>query len=227
MDVKFFNSLFEGDSANGVKLCMGLTGGDFWSRVNGCSNLYRGRSIETLDLEEIITVLGVDCQNITVPSIMEHEAGQVYCYVLRRVNSCGNETEDFNAVIKIAFDVNGELIEVGCNRVFDVFAKQVEGQKIKIVWFYSPLAQEQQCNTFNIYGDSGAGAIDLQGALAGFEYKGIKVYSFESDMLNEGRYQFCIGAEDENGLEVFSRVVRIDVAASVPEVPGEIEIEKV
>ena len=30
MDVKFFDSLYEGDSPNGVKLGMGLTGGDFW-----------------------------------------------------------------------------------------------------------------------------------------------------------------------------------------------------
>ena len=111
--------------------------------------------------------------------------------------------------------------------MFDIFAEQVEGQKIKLVWFYSPLAQEQRCNTFNIYGDGGAGVIDLQMALASVEYKGMKVYSFESDMLSEGRHQFCIGAEDENGLEVFSRIIRIDVTSSVPELSGEIRIEKV
>jgi len=42
MDHAFFNSLFEGDSSNGRKLCMGLTGGDFWARITGCQNLYRG-----------------------------------------------------------------------------------------------------------------------------------------------------------------------------------------
>ena len=35
MDTKFFDSLYEGDSANGFKLCMGLTGGDFWARASG------------------------------------------------------------------------------------------------------------------------------------------------------------------------------------------------
>jgi hypothetical protein len=227
MDVIFFDSLFEGDSVNGIKLCMGLTGGDFWSRVNGCSNLYRGQSIETIDLEGIVAVSGVDCQSITVPPSIEHEAGQIYYYVLRRANICGNETGGFNAVVRISFDINGELVEIGCNRVFDIFAEQIEGQKIKLVWFYSPLTQERRCNTFNIYGDGGAVVIDLQAALANFEYKGARVYCFESDTLNEGRYQFCIGAEDENGLEVFSKMVRIDVTASVPELSGEIRIEKV
>ena len=56
MDVKFFDSLFEGDSANGVKLCMGLTGGDFWPQIMGCQIIYRGNSIEDIDFENVLAV---------------------------------------------------------------------------------------------------------------------------------------------------------------------------
>ena len=53
MDAKFFDSLFDGDSPNGIKLCMGITGGDFWAREAGCQNLYRGASIDVIDFDTV------------------------------------------------------------------------------------------------------------------------------------------------------------------------------
>ncbi len=49
MEAKFFSGLFEGDCVNGIKLGMGLTSGDFWPRVNGCLDLYRGESAYDID----------------------------------------------------------------------------------------------------------------------------------------------------------------------------------
>jgi hypothetical protein len=49
MEAKFFDSLYEGDSPHGIKLGMGLTGGDFWPRIAGCQVLYRGHGIDRID----------------------------------------------------------------------------------------------------------------------------------------------------------------------------------
>ena len=89
MDAKFFDGLYEGDSPNGVKLGMGLTGGDFWSRVEGCRNLYRGEGPFDLDFERLVAVGDIDASQIV--SDAAHEAGSVYYYVLRDVNGCGDE----------------------------------------------------------------------------------------------------------------------------------------
>jgi len=75
MDAKFFDSLYEGDSANGVKLGMGLTGGDFWPRVGGCQNLYRGQDGSTIDFENILAVTEIEEESITVPGFAGHQAG--------------------------------------------------------------------------------------------------------------------------------------------------------
>jgi len=42
MEAKFFDSLNGGDSAKGIKLCMGITDGDFWTRTEGAAVLYKG-----------------------------------------------------------------------------------------------------------------------------------------------------------------------------------------
>ena len=81
MDAKFFDSLYEGDSANGVKLCLGLTGGDFWAQVAGCQNLYRGPNAETIDFDTLLMVAGIDDKSLTVPIFTGHEADRSYVYV--------------------------------------------------------------------------------------------------------------------------------------------------
>lgn len=204
MDSKFFDGLFEGDSANGVKLCMGLTGGDFWARGLGCQNLYRGNSIETVDFDTIVAVSEADAMSIAIANTVEHEAGAVYLYVLRRANGCGVEERSLSAAIKAAFDDQGELIGESCNDVFDVWAEQVEGLRVRLCWYYCPVGQGSACDHFDIYWDDGSGVIDYGDAVAETDHVGSGFYSYESGVLGGGRYRFCVRAvsagEAENSL---------------------------
>jgi hypothetical protein len=201
MDSKFFDSLFEGDSANGVKLGMGLTGGDFWPRASGCQNLYRGESASAIDFDTILAVSEVDGDLIAVPAFVEHKSGASYVYVLRRVNRCGNEEWTLGAAVKVAFDDDGNLVGLMCNDIFAVTARQIEGPKVRLVWYYCNIGQGVNCGGFNVYWDNSNGVIDYENKLGAVNYVGPRYYRFETDALSEGRFQFCVRAESECGEE--------------------------
>ncbi|MCK5563804.1 MAG: hypothetical protein KAJ07_01040 [Planctomycetes bacterium] len=227
MDVKFYDSLSEGDSVKGSKLCMGLTGGDFWARIAGSSNLYRGNTLDMISFESLLAVSETNLERVVVPASCAHDASEVYYYVLRKANGIGDEAGDLNAVVKVAFDGDGELIETGCNNVFDVYAEQVSGSKVRLVWFYSPLGHRSDVTKFNIYHDHGPVRTEALEQLGSVQYKGVRVYSILVGALSEGSYKFCIGAEDAVGIEMLSRSVQIDVSAIVPEGVSEIQVSSV
>jgi hypothetical protein len=110
VEAKFFSGLFEGDSPNGLKLGMSLTGGDFWVRVGGCQNLYRGEGYVDVDLGRIIASVDIGDDTVSVSAWFEHEVPGVYTYMLRRVNVCGDEEQSGRAVVRVRFDEAGELI---------------------------------------------------------------------------------------------------------------------
>jgi hypothetical protein len=201
MDAKFFDSLFEGDSANGVKLGLGLTGGDFWARIGGCQNLYRGASAELIDFDTILATRDMDEDFVTVPDFAGHEAASSYVYVLRRANICGYEEWTFRAAIKVSFDGQGNLIELGCNDVFTLTARQVAGPRIRLLWYYFPIGQGAESISFNIYWDSGTGQIDYETALGSVDYAGPRYYGFETVALGEDSYTFCVRAVSKDGQE--------------------------
>jgi len=201
MDVKFFDSLFEGDSANGVKLGMGLTGGDFWPRVGGCQNLYRGQDGNIIDFENILAVTEIEEESITVPSFAQHQAGASYVYVLRRANCCGYEEHSFGAAVKVAFDDQGNLVEPGCNDVLSLAAKQIAGPRVRLMWYYFPIGQGAEPVSFNIYSDGGTGEIDYGSALGSVDYIGPRYYSFETGVLSEDSYKFCVRGLMRDGEE--------------------------
>ncbi len=201
MDAKFFDSLFEGDSANGVKLGLGLTGGDFWSRLAGCQNLYRGASGFDIDFDTILTAGDIDEASITVPSFAGHQADSSYVYVLRRTNGCGDEEWTFGAAVKVGFDASGDLVSPACNDVFSLTAEQIEGLKVRLVWYYCPLGEGVTCDSFNIYWDNGTGEIDYETVLCSVGYAGRGYYGFETGVLSEGKYQFCVRGVMKDGQE--------------------------
>ncbi len=201
MDAKFFDSLYEGDSANGAKLGMGLTGGDFWARVGGCQNLYRGPDENAVDFETILVTRDVDEDSIAVPGFAEHNASSSYLYVLRRANICGVEEHTLAAAVKVAFDGQGNLIEPGCNDVFALSPRQTAGPKVRLLWYYFPIAQGAGPASFNIYWDSGTGLIDYESALGSVDYSGPRYYSFETGVLSEGSYKFCVRVVSKDDLE--------------------------
>ena len=201
MDAKFFDSLFEGDSANGVKLGMGLTGGDFWARVGGCQNLYRGENACNIDFNTILIVTEAGEELIAVPATVEHESGSSYIYVARRANGCGDEERTFCAAVKVAFDDEGNLIESGCNDIFALTARQIAGPRIRLLWYYFPIGQGAEPISFNIYWDSGTGQIDYETALGSVDYAGPRYYGFETVVLDEDSYTFCVRAVSKDGQE--------------------------
>ncbi|MGA2915820.1 MAG: hypothetical protein ABSE89_07315 [Sedimentisphaerales bacterium] len=196
MDVKFFDSLFSGDSANGSKLCLGLTEGDFWSRPAGVQLLYQGRDCD-IDFDKIVIALGTD------EDTFEISAGRPLSnsiYVLRRANCCGVEEKTFSAAVRVEFDSLGNLIEYSCNKIFIAAAEQIEGNKILLKWFYQPIHQSKKINNFKIYYDNGTGIIDYQIPLGSVSFKGRRFYQFVTNELSGNNYKFCIRtvAEDNS-----------------------------
>ncbi len=217
MDGKFFDSLYEGDSANGIKLGMGLTGGDFWACLAGCQMLYRGNSMETTDFAKILAVDEVDTSQISPPGYVTHEASTTYFYVVHRASNCGSEEQSLAAAVKVVIDANGNLAAAEPNDIFLAKAEQVEGSKVKLIWFYNPLEQESKPVCFKIYYDSGTGQVDYQNAIAAITYAGRKFYRYQTNTLQAGRYLFVIRAEDTGGMDDGSFAeVKVGVIADSP-----------
>lgn len=204
MDAKFFDSLYEGGSPNGVKLGMGLTGGDFWPRVAGCSMLYRGFGMDLIDFSNILAVSEAEASEVSPPNYISHDSGSVYFYVIRRANNCGREENTLSSAVKVSIDSNGELAEPLPNNVFETRFEQVDGNKIWLVWYYCPIEQQSQPMFFKVYYDAGTGQIDYENPIATISYIGRGFYTYLSDLLDGGKYLFDIRAEDVAGRENYS-----------------------
>lgn len=191
MEAKFFDSLYSGDSAQGIKLCLGLTEGDFWSRLAGVQLLYQGQDSNNIDFARIVAVSDTD------EDVFELSAGQPlsrWLYVVRRVNCYGFEEKTLNAAVSVEFDGLGNLVNRSCNKIFIVVAKQIESNRVLLKWFYQPIHQAKKISGFKICCDSGTGVIDYQNSIGSLSYTGRKFYEFISDELTEDVYKFCIRA---------------------------------
>jgi hypothetical protein len=178
-----------------------LSLGWFWVRTNGCSVLYRGGSMEEIDFANILAVSEPDDCEMSPPGYTEHTNGATYFYVVRRFNGCGYQENTLAAAVKVSIGSNGELADGKPNKVFDSTSRSVEGNKIRLVWFYCPLKQESPPVGFNVYYDSRTGQIDYQNPLGSIAYEGRKFYSFLSSTLEAGEYLFAIRAVDAAGIE--------------------------
>lgn len=201
MDAKFFDSLYEGDSANGLKLCMGLTDGDFWARPGGVQNLYRGQKADALDFETIVAVADINNNSISVPIFVEHNSSTYYIYVIRRINRCGDEEQTISATVRADFDANGDLNPAGTNKVFSVKSEQYDANKVRLIWFYWPINQSKQITKFKIYSDNGSGVLDYENPIAQIDYTGRKFYDYLTNTLTNNSNRFCIRAVASDGTE--------------------------
>jgi hypothetical protein len=217
MEVKFFDSLYEGDSANGIKLGMGLTDGDFWPRIGGCSMLFRGLGMNLIDFTSILAVAEVESSEISPPSYIPHNGSSAYFYVLRRVNSCGHEEHTLAAAAKISIDSSGELAQPQPNNIFETGAEQMKGSKVQIVWYYCPIEQQSPPAYFNVYYDAGTGQVDYENPITTISYAGWMFYSYTSDALEAGKYLFAIRIEDAVGTENTSlALIRAELYSGSP-----------
>ncbi len=226
MDGKFYSGISEGDSPNGVKLGMGLTGGDFWPRAGGCQNLYRGEGDGAVDFSRIVVSVDVGEDLASVPAVFGHDAMGVYVYMLRRVNCCGNEERSERAVVRVGFDGAGELIGSACNVVFGLYADQTTDARIRLGWFYTPLNQLAACNEFRVYANGGDGAIDLESAVAVIEYASAGFYSCEIDASAGMSWRFCVSMVSDVDVERFcgevSRQISFNEIAGIGQIDAEV-----
>ena len=202
METKWLKeALFAGMTANAFKLGTVSTLGWFWPRVAGCSVLYRGSSMESIDFANILTVADADAAEISPPSYVQYNNSTTYFYVVRRANNCGDQEHTLAAAVKVSIDANGDLAEPQPNNVFEIRARQMNGNKIELIWCYCPIEQESAPAYFKVYYDAGTGQIDYENPIATIRYAGQRFYSCQSGSLEANKYQFCIRAEDAIGTE--------------------------
>lgn len=222
METKWLSeSLFAGMTANAFKLGTVLTCGWFWPRVSGCSVLYRGSSMETIDFANVLTVAEAYAGQISPPNYVQHNSDSTYFYVVRRANNCGYQEHTLSAAVKVSIDADGNLAEPKPNSIFEARAKQVEGSKVQLVWYYCPLEQQSPPVCFKVYYDGGTGQINYENPLATVDYEGRRFYSYRSNMLDAGDYLFAIRAKDATGTENESLVqMKVQLDTTEPDAIG-------
>ncbi len=202
MDAVFYrDALFTSVTPNAFKLGTVLHQSWFWPRPAGCSLLYRGDSIETIDYDRIIAVRDFDANEIQPSDYLLHQSNTTCFYVLRRANGCGDTERTLSASVKVVIDGDGDLADPVPNSVFTIKAEIVQGSRAQLTWFYCPMRQQSPPVRFNIYTDNGQGQIDYQNPIAQIEYQGRRFYSFTGEQLSEGKHLFAVRAQNENGLE--------------------------
>ncbi|MCJ7777101.1 MAG: hypothetical protein MUP16_02155 [Sedimentisphaerales bacterium] len=202
MDSKFLkDSLFSGMTSNAFKLGTVLTLGWFWTRIDGCSALYRGPSMERIDFNNLLAVAELNAGTISPPNYLPHNNSSTYFYVVRRVNGCGYEEHTIAAAVKVSIDADGNLAKSQPNKIFAGSIKQVDDDKAQLDWYYCPVGQKAGPARFKVYCDGGTGQIDYENPLATIDYEGRKFYSYKTFALDAGSYLFAISAEDAGGIE--------------------------
>ena len=173
--------------------------------------------MDLIDFESILAVAEGDAGEISPPEYVEHENGKTYFYVVRFVNSCGDEEHTLGCAVMVAIDGDGELAAGEPNDIFMIRAKQLSGNRVRLSWFYCPIEQQSEPAFFKIYFDSGTGDIDYENALATVNYRGSGVYSCDSGGLDTGRYLFAVRAEDAAGThDGSSRRLEVDLDGNGP-----------
>jgi len=192
-------ALFAGMTAGAFRLGTALTLGWFWTRICGCSVLYRGGSMEQIDFANILAVGTLRASQLSPAGYVTHKSDTTYFYVVQRINGCGDEEYTLSAAAKVSINADGELARPQPNGIFGISARQAAKNKVQLVWYYCPLEQESEPVHFNIYCDEGGGQIDYESPVATIGYAGRKFYAYQSNELGAGRYLFAIKAEDAAG----------------------------
>jgi hypothetical protein len=219
------DALFNGMTANAFKLGMVISCGWFWVRPNGCTVLYHGTAMEKIDFTNILSVAEQKTESMSLPDFIPQNNNSTYFYVIRRFNNYGCQERTLQAAVKIEIDTEGNLAEPLPNNIFAWRADQVDGNKVQLIWFYSPLEQMSKPVHFKVYYDGGTGQIDYENPIATIGYQGRKFYCWQSEALPGNKYLFTVKAEDINGIENNSlEQLAIDI---VGDGPDEIEILKV
>jgi hypothetical protein len=229
MESRFLkDALFAGCTSNAFKLGTALCLSWFWSRIAGCSLLYRGTSMEQIDFLNILATEKLSADTITPPTYLPHNSNSTYFYVVRRVNGCGYEEQTLSAAVKVSINGDGELARQQPNKIFTCRVALVDGNKIKLIWYYCPIEQKSKPVQFKVYSDAGTGQIEYDNPIATISYGGRIFYSYLSDILQGGRYLFAINAEDAEGVEDSSLAqLRVQLQSASPDAIGILSVEAI
>jgi hypothetical protein len=174
--------------------------------------------MEQIDFANVLAVAEQDADMISPPVYMPHDAGSTYFYVVRRFNNCGYQERTLAAAVKVVIDAEGNLTEPTPNSVFAWRATQVNGDKVRLLWYYCGLEQRSEPVCFRVYHDAGTGQIDYEDPVGTVSYEGRKFYSYESGALGAGRYRFAIRAEDDAGMQNNSLAqIGIELSSTSPD----------
>ena len=214
MDVKFFDSLFEGDSPNGVKLGMGITGGDFWPRPVDCHTLYRGQDGD-FNYEDICAVMSIADTQVSVPN-QDLPAEAIWHFIRRQVSDCGLESPDSDPCI-VRIDHDGVMILNAPNPPTCLTAELLSAGRIKLRWRYNRIDQVIEPTGFYIYQDSGSG-FDLDTPTGTASYAGQNEFNWTSANLTNGQlYSFIVRSYKTNqGEDQNMRIVSARADAQGP-----------
>ena len=161
--------------------------------------------MEGVDFENVLAVVEPDADEISLPSYLSHEAGEVYFYVVRCANGSGDIERTLRAAVKVAIDNDGKLGKTRPNEIVGLRAEQGQDGKVEIVWTYNQMEQGSGPAEMRVYSDEGTGEVDYQNPVATVKYKGRRFYKHKIDRPADGRYRFAVRAADANGNECESK----------------------
>ena len=202
MEKKWFKEiLYHGQSGNGFKLGLCLSRGYFWVRRRGCSNVYSGKQFAEIDFANILTSAELEADTIIVAGNIIFESNETYYFVVRNVNSAGDEERSFSAVVELELDSFGNIASPEPNAISEIYGEQVDQCRLKLGWYYNPVNQASEPELFRIYFGAGADGVDYSEPAGTVYYSGRKYYEYLSSFLSSGRYVFDIRAVDSFGVE--------------------------
>ncbi|MBN1844781.1 MAG: hypothetical protein JW810_03795 [Sedimentisphaerales bacterium] len=202
MDGHLYNSLTEGDFANGLPLRQSLAEGEFWVLPGGCWAVYRGRdAAANIDYNRIVTA-AYEAGLHTVAGPGGSAAGRDTFYACRRISSTGKQERNRRAVVLLSLDDQAKRRAPRPNDVRQLRARQISGGRIRLSWWNWPGPPQAPTDRFVIYGDGGSGLMDYANPLGQVPCDGRYAYAYLSGPGEQGtRYQFGVRADTKDGLD--------------------------
>jgi hypothetical protein len=179
-------------------------------RGRGCTILFRGDALNSIDVQNILAVFEPDAGEVWPPGYVEHDANRTYFYLVRGINSCGYSEWGLQAIARVSIEAEGRLSKPRPNGVLGLKAERTADKKVRLNWYYCPIEQEAEPDSFNLFGDGGSGQTDYDNAIGTIRYEGKGFYSYTSDELSEGRKSFAVKAASKEGMEGSVSVVEIE-----------------
>jgi hypothetical protein len=164
--------LFNGATANALRLGTALTQGWFWMRRNGCTAVHRGSRLSRVDLSRILYVAEPKAGEISLPTCLSHPPGSTHCYLVRRYDGCGRPEKTTSAATMLRIPADGRSALLRPNAVFGLTGRQTGPVRVRWIWFYCPLDQEATPEQFNLYRADGTFVSTVR-------YGGRRFYSLE------------------------------------------------